>query len=962
MRERTFWGQFTREGRLHNLWAEARADPDPDRSLERLRKVRDRIAERPEAYVELWLDFLRSMLHPRLLWRLEDRDFRTLEAIGGQVVHLRGANAVGLVEVWYPLITARDARGEEDAALALLTRLYRSSLSGERERVEVAARLAQRGARGEDHLVVYADLLSRTQRPPADVVRLVVETLRVDFHSGGGRIRQAGDLASYLSRTGVRLPGLETAIGLRHLLVDGDPALAAVHLARASATDPRDEIAYAALLAARLRQGDHTAVTAGGGPASRRVAELTELGRTLAWLDDPTAEGYAPADAARLAGFAITAEAGEWLDYAIGRMALLAGDVPRAATLLVPLADAHPGRPQWSYHATWALLLRGDREGVARRFDRARDRTGGWTVGCLMLDADPGRDADGTVSRVIRTASGDYAELAEARIRLARAERVAAVRQPPPGNGTLAEDLEALRTVMGARAARHEHAALATMLRLPLFRRLPAAERLLWAGVAALPTDTRRGRALLTEAAQTHRRAALVLAAHELASGRSDAATGLIADSGPTMGPKQELLVAWALARRGDEEAAIERLDRIASWRMPRARHLRGVLLLRSAIARRSAEGVDLAAEAASELGGAAENDPSILALARAAQLLAGGTIRGAPAPRPSAPDHPWETWVLGLASITEDPTGVNLGVCESLVRLLDRTPRPPPPAVTALAAALTRACLLTDDGDRAKKLAELLGRIVSEDAAIRRWRDLATTAAYRHAPGEVPTPAPVPLALAATRRGVAGPLETAHPADETERMIRDIVLSALNGHPPPDLPADLPAAVRDPLLFARAMAVADADPRQCRDLVAKALPGLDMKAVTPLVDMDRALPVLTVAVGRARSRRSPLADVVAQITSSPDAEIDRLTLARCATAVGNHAIADELWRRILDGDEDVPETTRAEYVSFLCHEAQRFRGRGEPLRAAERLTLGAHILVEGSPASAPPPPVGSGQ
>jgi hypothetical protein len=948
------WRRYTGTGRLHGKCVAAYNDPDPGRSMRRLRDVRDRIGKSPAKHAELWQPLLMSMVDDRRRPLLTDGDFLALETIGGQVV--RASGVIGIADAWGPLITAREARGEMEAAFALMTRLYTSPMTSVQVKAYVAARLAQYGALGADQMAVYVDVLGRPELRTPEVDRLVAGVLRVDFDSPIVRIGQAGELALLLSEARIGVPGTHTAIGLHHLLVTGDAALAADHMARAFAASPRDETALAGLLAARLRQGDHADIdtAAANRPPSRRVAELVELRRTLAWLDDPAAGGPVPADTARLSRLSIGVEAGEWLGYATGRMALLTGDIERAAALLPPLAESHPDRPQWGYHAAWALLLRDDRDGVASLFDRAR---GEWTIGCLLLDADPGRDSGGEVTRAIAAAPDGYARLAAARMRLAEGGPAPAVPEWRPGAGTLPEDLEALRTVLGLRAARGERAELASALKLPLFRHLPAPERLLWAGVAALPDDPARGRDLLTEAAVTHRRAATVLAAHELAAGRIDAVTALI--DGPA-GPKEELLLAWALARRGDDEAALARLDRIpAARRIPKARYLRARLLLRRAVERQSAE---MAGEAAAEFDAVATAEgPSISgALARAAEVFATGTVRDV---LPSVRDHPWAAWVLGLARLAHDPAGTDLGECERLVGLLDRVARPPDAAVTALAAALAHAALVADDDGRTKTLAELLGRLTERFGSlpqIHRSRELALAAADRRNEATALPDAPggVLLALAAARRAIAQDdltvaarlLRAAQPADEAERETREILLGILDGDPPRPMPDHLPPAVAALLELTSAAFLADTDPRRCRELIIKALPGVDPDVLSELVDMGRALPMLSAGEARmrARARPSPLAGLLDRLAAASRTPVDDLTLARCATAIGDFPAAERLWQAILDRGEDVPE---AEYVNLLCHQAQRARGKGDPLDAVRPLRQAARLHPDQPPA-----------
>ncbi|MFI6516491.1 hypothetical protein ACIBF1_13110 [Spirillospora sp. NPDC050679] len=911
--ERAFGGLFNRGGRLRRRWAAAVAEPDPARALERLREVLAEIAEHPDAYARQWAEVQGSLLEERTRPLLTDEDFRALETLGPQT---------GAAAPW-PLVAARAARGEEAEARAL----------------------AERTA----------------DPPPPESFPLLERLLATGFDSGTVRIAEAAALAR-------RFPGVagaERTLGLNALLVDGDAAAAASHLARA----PDDETTFVALLAARLRMGDHGGVAALAARPGRRAdpstaragAELAALSALLAWLDDPSATGPAPADSARLARFTVAAHAGEWLDYAIGRMYLLEGDARRAAELLPPLAEAFPGRPGWDYQAAWALLLRDDPEGVAQRY--ARSPT--WAVGCLLRDADPARDFAKNVKEAAPPAA--YTALAAARTALAGGERPPAEPQDwQSPDGTLADHLEALRTVLGLRFARHNQWALAQAMETPLFRRLPAAERLRWSGLAALRTDPDRGRALLTEAADAHGygRAALALAAHEAQEGRFDAALRMLDGPARPSGPKADLLRTWLLTR-ADPDAE----DVPADQALPQARYALGHLRLRQA-ALRQADGdaeqaVRLALTAATAFDEAAADAPRAIprdarALARAAELFAGKApgvpddsfVATAGRLRRAAADHPWATWVLGLAELT-GPAVPDPGLCDRLVHLLDGAADAPPQAVTALAGAMTGAYLRSDGDHRAAPLPRLLAGLTERHGLpeVQRLNGIVRAAALRRpGSGAGPSgPADLPVALAAARRELAAGdrdaalrlLRAAPAEDATGRHIRDLLAAALAGDPGGhDPPEGVPGRLTAALLAAQAAALAESAPDECRALLVRTLPAHD---VSGLVDLQRVLPALCAAPGRGGGARPrELAAVLRKVAA--EGGFDPLTLARCATAANDHETAERAWREALRASAD-GETVREEYGRYLCHRATVARRRGDPLEAARLLRRAAGVL-----------------
>ncbi|RFS86985.1 hypothetical protein D0T12_01635 [Actinomadura spongiicola] len=667
--ERAFGSRFSRGGRLRRLWAAAVDEPDPVRAVERMREAAAGFARNPSIAVEVWPDFLESMLDARLLPVLTEADFDTLATYGEQNAQAAaddgaaGPPGTVLLAAWRPLVRARHARGELDAAVALLTRLCRSPHADDHARAEAADDLAALGAVGPEQLSIYADVLGRPARPPDGVAALVTDLLAVEHDAGTIRIAQAAKVADLLARSGATHPDLDRVLGLHRLLVDGVAHEAVATLTRAWRARPGDGGAFAGLLAALLRSGDHAQLARMAAdparPPLRAADELIQLSQVLAWLDDPAEPGPAPADADRLTRYTVTALAGEWLDYAIGRLYLLEGDSLRAAELLPPLAEAYPGRPGWDYHAAWALILRDDRVGVAHRFDRVRGRPGAWAVGCLLRDVDPAAAPD--------TAAPDtYAELAEARTELIKGGRPRA--EPPSwlaDGGALADHLEALRTVLALRFARHNRYALDQAMALPLFQRLPAPERLLWSGVTALLDRPDQARELLTEAARTHGygRAALVLATHDAQDGQTASALRLLDEHGVPSGPKADLLRTW-LTVSLDNSATVDELERLTVHPLPKARYSVGHLRLHQAVREqdrgRPDEATRLALKAKEDFDAAAEAGhrlipPDTRALATAADLFATGHAETADLSklRRKATANSWATWILGLAELT---------------------------------------------------------------------------------------------------------------------------------------------------------------------------------------------------------------------------------------------------------------------------------------------------------------------
>jgi hypothetical protein len=980
---RTFWGRFTRLGQLRNRWAEALGEPDPFRSLEKLREAREEFGKRPDAFAHLWPAFLQTMLSARFGRLLDKRDFDACAAIGERVA--ASPSRIPLEHLWRPLVTARDSRGEGHAACALLTRLYRMSPTNPHVLAGTARDLALRGARGDEHMAVYADLLGRAGwRAPPEVIRLVSDTLRVGFDSDRPRIRRAGRLAGLLYGARADVPGRDLALGLHCLLNGADYNRAAWHLNAAVAAAPADPTAFLGLLSAQVRRGDHPAALAAlagrvGRPSSTPIEGMAELCRVLVWLHGAGMSGPPPAGTDRLTALGIETYAGQWLDYAIGRMHLIEGNARRAAASLVPLAAA---RPDWAYHATWASLLTGDRREIARRAaTRARPS---WALGCLLMDADPTRVTDAEVELLRRAAPPEYAQIAVARTAMAQAVRPAAEPSWTAGSGSTEEELEALRTVLGVRFAGHRQAAMAAAMALPQFQRLPAAERLLWQGLAELRTDPRAALRPLTEAvALGHPRAALVLVAHELQLGSAGDSAVLLLETLP--GPKADLLRAWAAALHGrerdgerpaDGEHGFEdredgpsaAFDRLCAQGMPRAYYALGHIHL----GRNDPAAAALAFNAALSAGALAVRDDA-QALACASELATTGRSGGRSVAElwPAATGHPWASWILGLAQLSEDPTKADLEMCGRLVDLVETTDPDTSgdqatASVGALAVTLARACTATTDPDRAGALAGLLGQLARrlDHPEVRRSHRFSVALAARLRRAETvdgraaravagTDPGNGLLALVAARFAVDGgetdraaqrlrvASATASATAAVEGLICGIVADVLEGRRPGPAPAELAPPTDRALRVMRAAGLAEADPARCRELLIEALDGTGPD-IADLVDIGRALPIM--CGGGGRTSPSALVDLVRRLARSPAERPDPLTLARSATAVGDFETAHRVWPTALGRGD----TARAEYARFLCHQARAARKEGDALEAARLLRMAAsHLGVE---------------
>ncbi|MFL6114252.1 MAG: hypothetical protein ACJ786_23265 [Catenulispora sp.] len=711
---RSFGHAFSRLGRLENAWAGALAQPDASRALSRLRKLYPRFERRGPAAAGLWLPFQDSVLDARFAPLLEESDFDSLRRVGESIA---AAGAVAIDRTWSPLIQVSLGRGtaaDHERSHALLTALYGSPLAADDVRLPAAATLARLGAAGADQLMVYADVTARLPHPPAEVAELVERILRVGFDDDHPRLQTAYPLAAALAG---RVPRADAAFacGLTELLVLRRPEAAAPYFEAAlgltAAGDVLAAEALRGLLSAHLHAREFTrALSAAWRVASLspRCADLVAVCRTLAWFDAPRTlvEPEAPADArpvpsARLAEVGPGPDVGPWRDYALGRSHLLDGDAQRARRLLEPLPAAGLADPDLRYHLAWAHLLCQNPEGIRAQYRALAGQAGSWAISCLLLDAEPDQalpvPAALVPGHLTKTAAARWALIAPGGIPELLDRRGLGM-----GSSTQSDLIEAMRTALGAAAAHDHLGELSSLIRQPLFARLPMAEQLLWSALAIRPADPDRSRQILHRAlAQGRDRAALLLAVDALDDGRAQEVAGLLRT---VRGPKAELLRAWAQADTGAARDAEERFEMLSARGVPQADHALGLLALRAAAGSwacgRTAEArahAERATRSLSAAGGANGSGAGTAPLLRAAQSLA-TTSESQPLPWQEVAEQPWTARLLGVAQLIRAPQTVELLLLQALtdwtvgdegLRLL---------TTGVLAEAMLRVVLLAED------------------------------------------------------------------------------------------------------------------------------------------------------------------------------------------------------------------------------------------------------------------------
>lgn len=1040
--ERSFGRYFSRAGRLENAWASALAHSDAARALERLRALIRRFDRRSADAAPLWLPFQASVLDARFAPLLTDEDFEQLATVGQQLAIAAGG---GLTEAWSPLIElslARRTPADQQRAHALLTGLYWSSLTTEDVRRSSAAALAGFEAIDDAQLALYADVASLPV-PIPEVMELIGRVLQVGFDDGDQRLGRAFSLAAKLADAMSRVDAV-FALALGELLLNRRPQAALTYFQAMRAHGSQDTYdtydtqdandanavresfsseALRGVIAAHMHAREFSAAVSVATEAAAltphstpRCAELLALCRQLAWLDAPQSltEAVAPDDAppqtaTRLAEIAPGRDTGPWLDYAIGRSHLLDGEAEKARRLLAPLPMSGLAGPDALYHASWAHLLCQDAASVRAAFAAVAGQPGSWALGCMLQDAEPGH----AMAALAPLVPASFRVVAQARETLAAQGAVSAPVDLTVLNlrGATRPDLfEALRTALGAALARDDAPLLNSLIRQPLFARLPAAERLLWTGLAARPLDPEQARRSLRRAlALGSSRAALILAVDALDDGRPADARRLLHG---IAGPKAALILAWIDARAGALPQAVERFETLTELTEHGAAHANyalGLLALRDAAgswardeAGQAAGRAEQAVQAFTTASRRAPNRFAPAPLISAARLLQTRPDADSSLPWREFRAQPWILRQLAFSQLVHAPVAAQSPLLHEIAAWAlssapSSSPEPsvmPAPEYAALAEAVLRVALLTADAALCEQAATLLAALAERFpvpeirtaarragacAALRAGKETAEAetdplialaamgavfdekykeyCAAGRAPADRAEAVRILRAASAAHDGdqptdpLAGPKAGLRPE---YRALAALLADALDrGLLPQPLPIDLPARVEAALALAAAMG-AVGDEEASAELLLRALRTDD---VSDLIDLERALAALCTQVAKQRGGKreasaAALAPTVlraAEKAGRPDG-LGNHSVARYATVVGEYETADGLWLRALaDARDDTIRLPRlrAEYGRFLCHRAVLAHLGGRRAQMFEYLRTAATYVPE---------------
>ena len=893
-------------------------------------------------------------------------------------------------DVWTRVVAARDVRGENHQANELLARIYSDGATSAEERARCAQDLARRSAKGDVHIGIYLDHLKQRGNPAGEpgIVKLLAGVCAVDISSGTATLKRAAEVGKAVIDLSLKIPGAHRSLGLHALLVLQNPTEALPSLEAAFKEDSKDPAALEGLLVACLRTGAYERIAALGrqpGLTSKpEIAGLVKLGVAMQWLDS-SAAGPPPCLAADLETVNAGEQGKDSREAAIGRLHLIEGNVRRANDILGPLADRCPDNVRWTYYACWAASLTGSAGAIARRLPKIAGSPSSWTVSALLLDADPAMAEKREIQETFKHPSVGYLEVSEGRLAMVRSASPRNLRWKP-GAGPLEEQLEGLRTLLGHSAQALEARPLAQWMDLPLFGRLPLADRLFWGGLhSLLAGKADEGCAILEQAVKLgHRRAGLVLAVHFLKQNQPIVARRHLEQSAADRADvKIQLLRAYLGAIEGRSEEAVLAVEPLAAKGDGRANYAMGAIYWQRADQARRAGQSDRAhlywEQAAGAFGAALKSPlappPDCELLSRCAGFVAHPARQEALASWIEAlrrsgglnatRTQSWLSWNVIVCSLWARKPSLSAELAVDFLDLLDSADSLSQVACNALAQQL--ACIAVKSSGPAE--AGQCGHVIAslpgfaERPSLQRFHRTAATAAERlrlavAGPRERASVCQQILRLAKVDSGNAGmallaaraqlltdepaapdALADVHLEDELEQKLCECLAALLAGRSAS--PERLPRPAREapvPLLQAcdllqAAAAFVSGNGQGYEALLA--VMRRDVGDLSSVTDPGRLLPALCANSTR-RSVPAALVESVRRLKPRKGQPGEMVTMARCAAAVGEVDLACQWFEGALSGD--VAGAHRQEYVEYLAHLAVVSYKSGQRADAARQL------------------------
>ena len=600
--------RFTNEGRLKHQWHQALNELDIHARLAKLRLVQQLLKHQTK-FLDLWLPFLDSFLAPAHFSVLTEADVKEVERMGYFLSETSSEHHY-VEEIWNRAIAAYWSIGADAQAQSLLTRMFYASSKSEWKGWS-AWQLAESHASADEHLDIYIQYLqsSSTQTYSKQMLAILANVCNINFDSAAVHLKRAKKLSDRLIANGIHVSGKWKAGAFYTLIVKKQPLDAVELFIRALMDDDSDSDIFCGLVAASI-QSDQFAYASTIAHAAKKftspiILGMVKLFTVLQWLNNQDDSKHPPCtvqDIEPLKNLDLQKYIGDKTDIVIGRLYLLEGNSQKAANILYSVATKHPEQQQWKYYLTWAALLANDHANLSHYLTSTTSIwTGRWTIASLVLDAAPTLTEWYLAFTQLENAidvKHAYAQYIKARVALVRLH-IPEVITSVMHNGSLEENMEALRIILACAFYRRDNALFAKLLILPLFYRLPIPDQDLWRGLYEFCTrNNTQGRALLEESYKNfgYQRVALILAVHYLEWNMLQEAkhyldyVGIGRDN-----PKVTMLRAYIAEQEGDDQRAVEVYKKLLKQGETRAHYALGNFYLHQTKYKQAVEAFNLA-------------------------------------------------------------------------------------------------------------------------------------------------------------------------------------------------------------------------------------------------------------------------------------------------------------------------------------------------------------------------------
>lgn len=747
------WGKlqqfFGRTKDPQEKWRDAMASLDEEKAIKDLLQIQRQLLEDRAQYTQFYQSFIDDFLN--FLGRLPAASKHSITAADLQYTEVMIFTLAELVKqpdnmlsIWRRLSATLYKDKQESELSALVMRIYYHPTTSPVVKGWCVTQLVGQNMLERQHLTLYLHYLSDpniVSTDKAQLIQFLGQVCTIRYNAPVPEIKKAAFIARSLAANQLEyVPGVSTTLGIAALQVEQTPAQALKHFQQALHVNIADREARLGLLLAALQQQDYAATIAVGAqwkhPLDPEVMGLLRLVQVLHWLNDRNATGTVPTTAQELGRHMQNIKDATFspliqplISLALAHLHILEGNSHEAICLLEGIQpDARYLHTY--YYLAWAYTLTNNSRMVLRCLTDAKAWNGSWTIACLLLGLDQElAKQHGIIEQHVDNRPllipDTYVPVFNFRIAQTCLRAPAKMRWTI-GVGQLEEDLEALRSKLGHAFYTHDLSEMDTFLSMPLFQRLPVADRQTWQALRLLEGNEQAAQKLLEEVVEKYhyRRASVILAIHLLRQGQQKRGWEIIRQLEPP-GPRFDLLQAYEDLSARKLTTTQQLLQKQDTHYEARAYYLLGNFYLQQAkdaqqrrdcsLARKQSEGALIAFEHAQryrQMGYVLPDDHQIYEdYAHAIANNPGTAPESANGLQQNTdPQIVWETLLCQL--FAERATTV-AAACETLLNLLPQAQKLEDAFIITLSKRIAFCCKQAENVEQGEKMVHILQYLV---------------------------------------------------------------------------------------------------------------------------------------------------------------------------------------------------------------------------------------------------------